>query len=417
MSSLAVFVKPLKAFFKMFLCGCCPLSMPIRQSKPSSQIQSNNVMAQSNVSKVPETLTSRHLNRPSILSGATRGVKRTRANQCRPYVGSQPNTPLHGCVTHRFPEYGDKREMPSSGDECEGESLDLWGQSQFLADVLGDQRHKIKTKALELFEQWRSETNYIAPREDRLPPRKRCKTSSEQLVYTQTEDEDEISDEELVVVSQPSCTKSFLHLACPFTIYAPDEYRKCLLKDDIQSIEDLKEHLFRCHSRPIHCLICYKAFGTLIQRDDHVLSETCQRRDVGPLYGLNESQKAKLIRGDSLYFGERRRWYRIWSVVFPGSKNPPSPYLDRGLGLSISMMRDFWQLNGSQCVSDCLEHQGLTHDQGESVKRVLHELLLEDLLGEMVQEDNDFVYVSEEQIDIESSMKEAHIGVFVSQQA
>ncbi|KAF5563703.1 hypothetical protein FNAPI_2542 [Fusarium napiforme] len=370
--------------------------MPIRQPKPSSQNQSDNVMAQSNVSKLPRTLTSRHLNSPSTLSGATRGVKRTRSNECRSYVGSEPNTPLHGCVTPQTPKYGAKCESPSSSDESGGQRIDLWEQSQFLADVLEDQRHKIKTQALKSFEQWRAGTKYIAPREDSLPPRKRCKKSSEELICTKPEDEDDISDEELVVVSRPARTKSFLHLACPFTIYAPDEYQKCLLKDDIQSIEDLKEHLFRCHSRPIHCLICYKAFDTLIQRDDHVLSETCQRRDVGPLYGLNESQKAKLIRGDSLHFGERRRWYRIWSVVFPGSKNPPSPYLDRGLGLSMSMMRDFWQLHGSQCVSDYLEHEELADDQGESVELVLYELLLEDLLGEMVQEENDFVCVNEE---------------------
>ncbi|KAF5591727.1 hypothetical protein FPCIR_6007 [Fusarium pseudocircinatum] len=368
--------------------------MPIRQPKPSTQNQSNNVMAQSNVGKLPETLKCRHLNRPSTLSGATRGVKRTRANQCRSYVGSQRNTPLHGCVAPKSP-YGAKYETTSSSDQSEGESIDFWEQSQFLTDVLEDKRHKIKTLALELFEAWRAEAKYIAPPEDRLPPRKRCKTSSGRLIYTQTEDEDDISDEELVVVSQPSRTKSFLHLACPFTIYAPDEYQRCLLKDDLQSIEDLKEHLFRCHSRPIHCLICYRAFDTLIQRDDHVLSETCQKRDAGPLYGLNESQKAKLIRRDSWHFGERRRWYRIWSVVFPGSKNPPSPYLDRGLGLSISMMRDFWELYGSQCVSDCLEHEELTDDQGDSVERVLYELALEDLLGEMVQEDDNLVCVNE----------------------
>jgi hypothetical protein len=396
MSILAVFVKRLKPFFKMFLCGCCPLSMPFRQPKPSSQNQSNNVMAQSTVSKLPETLKSRHLDRPSTLSGATRGVKRTRADQCRSSVGSQPDALLHGCVTPLSQKYGAKYESPSSSDQFDGENIDLWEQSQFLTDVLEDQRHRIKTNALELFQEWRAETKYITPREDRLPPRKRCKTSSGRSIYTQTEDEDDISDDELVVVSQPARTKLFLHLACPFQIFAPDEYQKCLLKDDLQSIEELKEHLFRCHSRPIHCLICYKTFDTLIQRDDHVLSETCQKRDVGPLYGLDESQKSKFVRGDSWHFGERRRWYRIWSVIFPGSKNPPSSYLDRGLGLSISMMRDFWELYGPQCVSDCLEQEELTDDQGESVQRVLYELALKDLLGEMIQEEDDLVSLNEE---------------------
>ncbi|KAI6762564.1 hypothetical protein HG530_008544 [Fusarium avenaceum] len=353
-------------------------------------------MAQSTVSKLPETLNSRHLDRPSTLLGATRGVKRTRADQCRSYVCSQPDALLQGCVTTLSPKYGAKYKSPSSTDQSDGESIDLWEQSQFLTDVLEDQRHKIKTHALELFEEWRADTKYIAPREDRLPPRKRCKTSSGRSIYTQTEDEIDISDEELVVVSQPARTKLFFHLACPFQVFAPDEYQKCLLKDDLQSIEELKEHLFRCHSRPIHCLICYKAFDTLIQRDDHVLSETCQKREVGPLYGLDESQKSKLIRGDSWHFGERRRWYRIWSVIFPGSKNPPSPYLVQGLGLSISMMRDFWELYGSQCVSDCLEPENLIDDQGESVQRVLYELALEDLLGEMIQEDDDLVFLNEE---------------------
>ncbi|KAF5536413.1 hypothetical protein FMEXI_10359 [Fusarium mexicanum] len=374
--------------------------MPIRHPKPSSQNESNNAKAQSNVSKLPETLNSRHHSRHSTPSGATRGVKRTRADQCRSYVGSQPNAPLHGCVIPLSPKYGAKYETPSSSDQSEGESIDRWEQSQFLTDVLGNQRHKIKTQALELLKEWRAGTKYIAPREDRRPPRKRCKSSSGRSIYTQTEDEDDISDEELVVVSQPARTKSFFHLACPFQIYAPDAYQKCLLNDDLQSIEDLKEHLFRYHSRPIHCLICYETFDTLIQRDNHVLSERCQKRDIGPLYGLDESQKSKIIRGASWHFGERRCWYRIWSIIFPGSKNPPSPYLDRGLGLSISMMRDFWELYGSQCVSDCLEHEELTDDQGESVQRVLYELALEDLLGEMVQGIDDLVCQNEEYVDI-----------------
>ncbi|RBR26692.1 uncharacterized protein FIESC28_00475 [Fusarium coffeatum] len=395
MSILAVSVKRLKGFFKMFLCGCCPSSMPIRQPKPSSQNQST-VLTQSTVRKLPETLDSRHLDRSSTLLGATRGVKRTRTDQCRSYVGSQPDALLHGCVTPLTPKYGAKYESPSSSDQSEGESIDLWEQRQFPTDVLEDQRHKIKTQALKRFKKWRAETKYVAPREDRLPPRKRGKRSSTRSIYTQSEDEVDISDEELVVVSQPARTKLFLHLACPFQIFAPEEYQKCLLKDDLQSIEELNEHLFRCHSRPIHCLICYKTFDTLIQRDDHVLSETCQKRDVGPEYGLDESQKSNLIRGDSWHLGERRRWYRHWSVIFPGSKNPPSPYLDRGLGLSISMMRDFWESHGSQCVSDCLEQEELTDDQGESVQRVLYELTLEDLLGEMIQEDDDLVYLNEE---------------------
>ena len=396
MPILAVSVKRLKAFFKMFLCGCYPSSMPIRQPKPSSQNQSNTGTTQSTVSKLPETLDSRHLDRPSKLLGATRGVKRTRTSQCRSYDGSQPDTLLHGCVTPLSPKYGAECESPSSGDQSEGEIINFWEQSQFLTDVLQHQRHKIKAKALKLFEKWRAETKYIAPREDRLPPRKRRKRSSTRSIYTQSEDEVDISDEELVVVSQPARTKLFLHLACPFQIFSPHEYQKCLLKNDLQSIEELNEHLFRCHSRPIHCLICYKTFDTLIQRDDHVLSETCQKCDVGPEYGLDESQKSKLIRGDSWHLGERRRWYRHWSVIFPGSKNPPSPYLDRGLGLSVSMMRDFWELCGSQCVSDCLEHEELTDDQGESVQRVLYELALEDLLSEMIQEEGDFICLNEE---------------------
>lgn len=353
-------------------------------------------MTQSTVSKLPETLDSRHLDRPASLLGATRGVKRTRSDQCRSYVGSQPDALLHGCVTPLSPRYGAKYESPSSSDKSEGESIDHWEQSQFLTDVLEHQRHKIKTKALKLFEKWRAETKYIAPREDRLPPRKRCKRSSIRSIYTQSEGEVDISDEELVVVSQPARTKLLLRLACPFQIFAPEEYQKCLLKDDLQSIEELNEHLFRCHSRPIHCLICYKTFDTLIQRDDHVLSETCQKRDVGPEYGLDERKKSNLIREDSWHFGDRERWYHHWSVIFPGSKNPPSPYLDRGLGLNISMMRDFWELYGSQCVSDCLEDEELTDEQGESVQHLLYKLALEDLLGEMIEEDDDLVYLNEE---------------------
>ncbi|KAF4439938.1 hypothetical protein F53441_12413 [Fusarium austroafricanum] len=371
----------------MVLYGCCCLPIPPQQYNTPSQNQKENVMVESKVCKLPERLKSRHSsNSPPALVEDLRGFKRTRVDQSRSSIVSQPNAPLRGRVTSLSLSDEANHQGVSPSDNAVVGDIAAREQTQFLSGLVQNKRLKLKPQARERFDDWMTYVRYIAPQEDRLPPRKRRKESPWRSSYVQTDDGDEVSDEALAVVPHPDHTRLCFHFACPFHLYAPDQFQECL-SCGLRSIEGLIEHLFRCHSRPIHCLICYKTFDTLVHRDDHILNDACQECEPSPVYGLDEKQKSMLIRKDSWYLGEKRRWYRIWSTVFPGAKRPRSPYLDQGMELRISMVRDFWELYGSQCVSNILRHEDLPEDQGQSAARSLYGLALVDLLDGIVQKE------------------------------
>ncbi|KAJ0129285.1 Phospholipase A I [Fusarium oxysporum f. sp. albedinis] len=94
------------------------------------------------------------------------------------------------------------------------------------------------------------------------------------------------------------------------------------------------EHRTRLHS-------CRKTFETLVERDGHILENVCKRNNEKLLEGLTKSQKSRLIDKDQYDLGETTRWRLIWCTVLPDSEEPGSPYLDRGDGLKIFMIRDF----------------------------------------------------------------------------
>ncbi|KAF5231325.1 hypothetical protein FANTH_13449 [Fusarium anthophilum] len=104
-------------------------------------------------------------------------------------------------------------------------------------------------------------------------------------------------------------------LSCPFSIYSPENGLKCERKEDLRSIEDLIGHLFQCHSRLPYCATCYEAFSNLTLRDNHALSEKCNKRHIADIWiGLNESQKVALKEISSKSDTEREAWKQIWSI-------------------------------------------------------------------------------------------------------
>ncbi|KAL5617636.1 hypothetical protein FOBRF1_006384 [Fusarium oxysporum] len=238
----------------------------------------------------------------------------------------------------------------------------------------------------DLFRRWMPGVEYIAPPEDRLQPQERFRTPRRYSSRRQVKQEDEIDDEEFVFVSYAPRTKAFFHFACPFYIHDPEKHQQCLLTDGLKSIEGVIEHVMKHHSRSPYCSRCYQKFNSLIDRDDHILSGRCKKRYPDPTDGVNEDQKALMIRANDQYLSEKRRWDRMWSIIFPATEWPRSPCLDRGLGLKTSMARDFWGLYGVQLVSEIVEHQKLLDTQESNAHSVLYELGLQDLLNIVIQE-------------------------------
>ncbi|KAF4981143.1 hypothetical protein FDECE_17741 [Fusarium decemcellulare] len=325
-------------------------------------------------------------------SSAPTGIKRTRAGRPRTPVTTQSSGDSSSARSYITPSCSeDEAEWPelssgiSDSDSDDGHDAAreyiLPRNHQFQA-----QRPQLRRLTTQRFNRWRTGVKYTPPPDDRLPPRKRLKTSHWHSDSPRVEEEEDVSDEELVVVSGPTTSKGFFHLACPYCISNPEKHQRCLRIDDLQSIEGLINHLVRHHSKPPYCPICSETFDTIIHRDDHILENKCELRDPIPIEGINLDQRSWLSSRDKYYLGEKRRWRRIWSTVFPGSEPPRSPYLDQGCGLAVSMARDFWDMYGQQCVLEFLESRDLLDEDDERAHDALCKLALEDLLDGIIKE-------------------------------
>lgn len=239
-----------------------------------------------------------------------------------------------------------------------------------------DIRPELVQSILDSLERWMKTTRYVSPPDDRLPPRKRLRTSHWQ--------EGEDSDDGFVVVDPPT---GYFHLACPLYVANPAKYQDCLLHHDLQSNEDVIRHIWRNHMKPPYCPICSRTFDSLSSRDSHILERKCELRDLQPIDGINFYQKSKLKRRDRVYLGEAKRWRRIYATVFPTSDRSPSPYLDKGCGKAVSMARDYWAAKGQRSVSKFLESRKLLGDDEdeENAQEALCKLVLEDVLREIVR--------------------------------
>ncbi|KAH7130910.1 hypothetical protein EDB81DRAFT_807674 [Dactylonectria macrodidyma] len=221
---------------------------------------------------------------------------------------------------------------------------------------------------------------YDAPPDNRPPPRKRARTTDwkSQSGYLEEEDQD---DPELVVVSR---VDGYFHLACPFYVSNPTRYQKCLLQHDLQSVEDVIHHIRKHHTQPPYCPMCRQTFDRAVDRDNHARARTCELRSPKVIDGVSAYQKAQLLRGDKLHLGVTKRWQRVWATVFPKTELCRSPYLEDGVELMVTMVRDHWGLHGRDYIEQYLaRHSLVRRKQGgeSSAEAAIHRLMLQDLLS------------------------------------
>ncbi len=249
----------------------------------------------------------------------------------------------------------------------------------------GDQDFEVVRPALVLwaydeFQKWKVGVRYIAPPEHRIPPRKRVRAlESEPRILLETEDPD---DPGLAVLQR---IDGYFHLACPFYIANPVRHRQCLLGHELKTIEDLIEHLGKHHPKPFYCPSCGQIFQSSLKRDDHMRDRLCEIRQHVNVEGVTDYQHAKLVRRDDPSQREEDRWLRVYKIVFPGANKPrrSAAYLKDGMGLTVSLIRDYWVRHGRECVKDYLYNCGLPHsnqpDKDPGVEQ-LQRLVLVDLI-------------------------------------
>ncbi|KAF5590934.1 uncharacterized protein FSUBG_10663 [Fusarium subglutinans] len=329
----------------------------------------------------------RQFSRQSIQQPVQTGLKRTRSGQSLSPPDDQCEKPkLYEATTPSRSEgtaSNDNNEVTSTNEQPESRENSLSHSQLSLA-----QKIDLQQLLRERFSCWSNGVNYTAPPKDRLPPRKRFRTSQWQSGLPRADAEND-SEEEFVVISHPIRREGFFHLACPFYIHARHKHEKCLVQHDLSSIEALIKHLLRQHDKPLYCRTCWKTFETLIERDSHVLENACKRIDQEASIGLTESQKVRLIKRDRYDLGEESRWRRLWSTVFPGREQPRSPYLYRDEGLKVSMMRDFWIADGQKVVSGFLAGLASHADRNSIRNDTICQQALRGLIDWAMTEDSD----------------------------
>ncbi|KAJ4386465.1 hypothetical protein N0V93_009361 [Gnomoniopsis smithogilvyi] len=125
-------------------------------------------------------------------------------------------------------------------------------------------------------------------------------------------------------------------LACPFFKRNPQRYqeeRSCV-GPGWRTVHRLKEHLYRCHTLPIHCLRCHEIFASEEGLQTHSLSDTpCQRRQPGDesrtvLEGIGLAQERRLRSRKRTNKVEEDKWRDAYRICFPDDISMPSPYYD-----------------------------------------------------------------------------------------
>lgn len=125
-------------------------------------------------------------------------------------------------------------------------------------------------------------------------------------------------------------------LACPFFKKNPYKYKdqsKCV-GPGWTTVHRLKEHLYRRHRLPVHCLRCQETFFNEDGLEQHLRSPTpCQRRAVKTLEGISPSQERQLRSRKRSDKTEEEKWRDVYQICFPlrEDEDPipiPSPYFE-----------------------------------------------------------------------------------------
>ncbi|KAF5622320.1 hypothetical protein F52700_10583 [Fusarium sp. NRRL 52700] len=173
---------------------------------------------------------------------------------------------------------------------------------------------------------------------------------------------------------------------CPVHASNPKKYPACVIHHELHSIESVKRHVKRHHAKPPYCPRCSKTFDTVSKCDRHILEKRCRTESLKMPDGINFYQRSRLSRKDNPELSDKRHWERIYKTIFPGAETCPSPYLDSGVGLVVSMARDFWRMQGTEVISEFLVGQNWQPFGQGDAHTVLYELVMYDLITQLVEE-------------------------------
>ncbi|KAK8015092.1 hypothetical protein PG990_008388 [Apiospora arundinis] len=148
-----------------------------------------------------------------------------------------------------------------------------------------------------------------------------------------------------------------LLLACPFAKKDPVRYRNCY-RYTLTRVRDVKQHLSRCHRKPIFCAKCRRTFDDEDERDAHIRLNDCPIRPEIEIDGISEKQKRELGQRVSSKMPEEQQWFAVFDTLFAPHPRPRSPYIDRDLSEQMSVFHDFYTSKGPELLLEFLESTG-----------------------------------------------------------
>ncbi|KAL7619706.1 hypothetical protein AAE478_010248 [Parahypoxylon ruwenzoriense] len=174
-----------------------------------------------------------------------------------------------------------------------------------------------------------------------------------------------------------------LWLACPYAKKDPVQYRDCY-RYFLARVRDVKQHLNRCHRRPIYCPICKETFEDEDARDCHIVTKGCSARPSIVVQGISETQKKELNQRVSSKMPEEQQWFTVFDIIFSPHPRPRTPYRDRELSEDLCVFQDFMTARGPALLADFLENRGVVTSSLPREERDLA-TFKEDILGEGLQ--------------------------------
>ncbi|KAF1844509.1 uncharacterized protein K460DRAFT_309456 [Cucurbitaria berberidis CBS 394.84] len=120
--------------------------------------------------------------------------------------------------------------------------------------------------------------------------------------------------------------------ACPFYKHDPDRYRniRTCPGPGWPTVHRMKEHLYRAHSQPIFCPICYETFKSDKEQFNHVRLQQCQRSAPQHIEGMDRETTWALRKRTTALRLEEDKWRDVYHVLFPNVlvADIPSPFYD-----------------------------------------------------------------------------------------
>ncbi|CAH0023628.1 unnamed protein product [Clonostachys rhizophaga] len=138
--------------------------------------------------------------------------------------------------------------------------------------------------------------------------------------------------------------------ACPFFRKDPVQHMACLSRK-LKRIGDVKQHIHRRHLNDIvQCYTCNLAFGSSIDRDEHVNLSRCS-------YTIQQSIAEKLRARAPRGMPPTGIYSDLCDILFGKQEIPLEPYLGPILLESNALLWNFWQSEKASLVQTAIKDQ------------------------------------------------------------